>query len=466
MKKICEVCGKEFQASKSRIKTCSRGCGIKLKNITLKYQKYPFVKICEICGKEFEINHYSRKNVRTCSKECTLTSMKNNLRKVKDKKICEVCGKEFEINNYNSRRTCSKECRTKINSIIRKTKYIEQINNLSNTLNFTFDRETYINTIGKKILLKCNKCGTINEPLSGNFLKGDYINCTKCGNRRTSSGETELTEFIQSLGFQVEKKKFNWGEIDCFIPSLNIGFEYNGCYWHSDLQKDKNYHYDKVTAAQEEGIRLIMIWEYEWINSNRQIKSYIKAQLGLCEHRIYARNCIVRECNYQEIKHLLEYHQQGKTTGSKYYGIEHNNEIILAMIFQKPEGNKLNRFKNEKDSDAWTIKREICKEGYSIVGGKSKVFSLFVKENNPDKVLSYVDRSKFTGKSYQIMGFELEKICEARYDWVYKYTLEFKKRQPAIYKEMMTLYNENKVFRVYDSGRYKYVWKQQKTHRI
>jgi hypothetical protein len=278
----------------------------------------------------------------------------------------------------------------------------------------------------------------------------DYIDTT------STIPEKELADFINSLGFETQKKRFEWGEIDILIKDKNIGFEFNGCYWHSDLKVNKNYHYDKVTNAQNEKIRLIHIWDYEWIHNRQYIESYIKAQLGLCEKRIFARKCEIKEIDFKTVKPLLEYHQQKATPANHYIGLYHENELVLVMLFSKTTKGIF----TQNPIAEWEVKREICKEGYSVVGGKSKVFNYFVKTHNPESVVSYVDRGKFTGRSYEIMGFKLDHINPARYDWIYRNGLIFKKRQPKIYKEMKQLYNENKVLRVYDSGRYCYVWKK------
>jgi hypothetical protein len=279
----------------------------------------------------------------------------------------------------------------------------------------------------------------------------DYIDS------HTSTDERKLSEYINSLGFKNRTKKIiGCGEIDIFIPDLNIGFEYNGSYWHSDSKVDKNYHYDKTTCCDNEGIRLIHIFEHEWINNQDKIKSYIKAQLGLCEKRIFARKCQVKEIDFKTAKPLLEYHQQKSTTAQHYIGLYHENELVLVMLFGRiPKG-----IFTKNPIAEWEIKREICKEGYSVVGGKSKVFKYFVRTYKPQSVASYVDRAKFTGKSYQIMGFKLDHINGARYDWVYKYSLIFKKRQPCIYKQMMKLYKEGKALRIYDAGRFCYIWEK------
>ena len=195
-------------------------------------------------------------------------------------------------------------------------------------------------------------------------------------------------------------------EVDIFIVSLNIAIEYNGSYWHSDIKKDSQYHLKKSNLLKEKGIRLIHIYDYEWINNKDNIKEYLIAQMNMINERIYARNCVVKEVGIKECKELLEYHQQGLTKAKKYYGLYYNDEIVLCMLF-----GRLNNPKQEKDVDIWEVKREICKKGVIVVGGKSKVFKVFEKENNPKKVVSFVDNSKFTGNSYIKMGFTLEKNC-------------------------------------------------------
>ena len=313
-------------------------------------------------------------------------------------------------------------------------------------------RSTYIN-------IKCVKCGEFFETTIGNICdkRGSKI-CRRC-QKSTSTGENELKDFIISCGFEIlENTKVFGVELDILIPSKQIAFEYNGTYYHNDRCKPKEYHYDKVTICMNNDIRLIHIWDYEWINNKEQIKSYIRAQLGLCENKIFGRNCEIKEIDFKTAKKLLEYHQQKATTATKYIGLYHGDELVLVMLFSKM---MKNIFTKEPIAE-WEVKREVCKEGYSIVGGKSKVFTYFVKNYKPKSVVSYVDRAKFTGKSYKIMGFKLNHINPSRYDWVYKSGLIFKKRQPKIYTEMKKLYDEDKVYRIYDSGRFCYLWNMYK----
>ena len=90
--------------------------------------------------------------------------------------------------------------------------------------------------------------------------------------RGTSNAEQALYEYIRSI-YPGEIKQHvknllkessgKYYEIDIYIPALKIGIEYNGLYWHSELQKEKNYHFKKSKLADALGIRLINIYEDE-----------------------------------------------------------------------------------------------------------------------------------------------------------------------------------------------------------
>jgi hypothetical protein len=489
----CQVCGCDVFRSINEIDTTKfcrcQSCGDKIGRINLikpiNKEDYPMVldwsnfrirrdKLpckCDICGDVMylcilEINQRKKCICVKCGRN---NAKKRNLERygvenvfqseeIKEKiKITNL--KKYNVENPSQSEEI-KEKRKKTNFRNFGVEYFSQQNRELWQIEITSSKEKfeeYLKSFNKKVSSKelAKKLGfNDRSSILDYIIKYDlwnYIDST------SSYPEKELSEYINSLGFDTIKKRLkSCGEIDIFIPKLNIGIEYNGVYWHSDIRKDKNYHYNKTTCCYNEGIRLIHIFDYEWINNQDKIKSYIKAQLGLCEKRIFARKCEIREIDFKTAKPLLEYHQQKITTAQHYIGLYHENELVLVMLFGRiPKG-----IFTKNPIAEWEIKREICKEGYSVVGGKSKVFKYFVRNYNPQSVVSYVDRAKFTGKSYQIMGFKLDHINGARYDWVHRGDKTFKKRQPKIYKKMMELYKEGKVYRIYDAGRFCYLWKK------
>lgn len=87
--------------------------------------------------------------------------------------------------------------------------------------------------------------------------------CNKINGR--SLKENDMVNYIRSIytGEVITKYRDKY-EIDCYLPELNIGFEFNGTYWHSDKFKDKNYHIQKNLHFLEKGIYIYHIWEYNW----------------------------------------------------------------------------------------------------------------------------------------------------------------------------------------------------------
>lgn len=102
-------------------------------------------------------------------------------------------------------------------------------------------------------------------------------------------------------------------ELDFYIPDNNLALEFNGDYIHSvNYGKSADYHLNKTKLCQEKGIRLIHIFEHEWLMKKDIIKSIISSALGIYKNKIYARECEIREVNSKEARIFLEEnHLQG-----------------------------------------------------------------------------------------------------------------------------------------------------------
>ena len=225
-----------------------------------------------------------------------------------------------------------------------------------------------------------------------------------------SEGEKELFDYIKSLVkddvisnerkiLGVDGKKI---ELDIFIPSKMIAFEYNGTYWHSiDNVKDRRYHLNKTLECEKCGIRLIHIWDFEWLFENEKIKSFIRNVLQE-KTRIFARKCEVKKVDLMEEKAFLkDNHLQGYKKSLVCYGLYYNNELLQIMSFCK------SRYRKSVD---YELLRLCTKRNYPIVGGTDRLFFHFVKEYNPQTIISYCNREKFTGNVYNQLGFESEQL--------------------------------------------------------
>lgn len=132
-----------------------------------------------------------------------------------------------------------------------------------------------------KCTCKKNHDYNIKINLFHNRLSHNIDTCTICypENSISSEKETQLLIFIKQnyKGTIIEndRKILNGKELDIYLPDLNIAFEYNGLYWHSNIYKNDNYHLTKMIDYLNKNIQLIHIWEDDWVHNQISIKDKI-----------------------------------------------------------------------------------------------------------------------------------------------------------------------------------------------
>jgi hypothetical protein len=281
----------------------------------------------------------------------------------------------------------------------------------------------------------------------------------------------EVRDFILSLGIECFSRKFNYDnktmEIDCFIPKYNLGIEYCGEYWHSEEIKGKKYHQEKTLWAQKQNIKILTIFENEWINKKEIIKSIIKNNLGLTENKIMARKCIVKEIfNYEANQFVDKNHIQGKCNSSVNIGLFYKDELKQIISFSKSRFNK--KFQ-------WEITRISTELGCNVTGGVSKLFSYFKENYKPQSIISYCDLRFSNGDIYKKLGFEFLHISMPNYWYKKKDDNTFFSRQKfqkhklekilpffdVNLSEKENMKNNNYIC-VYDAGNFSFIWKDQK----
>ena len=187
-------------------------------------------------------------------------------------------------------------------------------------------------------------------------------------------------------------------ELDIYLPNINIAIELNGMYWHSELQgKDKNYHLNKTNRCEAMGIRLIHIWDYEWNKTPDIIKSLLSLILQHTANKYDARKCTIKKITQLESYRFLEdNHLQGGIYAPIRLGLFHNNILISLAIFAK------SRYARDID---YELIRFVNKTNCVVRGGFGKLIKYFTT-NYQGSLMSYVDKSKFIGNSYNALGFK------------------------------------------------------------
>lgn len=248
-------------------------------------------------------------------------------------------------------------------------------------------------------------------------------------------------------------------EIDLYDEKKNIGIEFNGDYWHNEMYKDKLYHQEKSLLAESKGIFLYHIFEYEWNTKKEQILNQLNNLLGINEHKIYARKCIIKEINNNDKTQFLEsYHMQGDDKSSVKLGLYYENELVSIMTFCKPRFNK---------NYEWELSRFCSKSNCNVVGGASKLFKYFIDNYNPKSIISYSNISHTRGNLYKTLGMTLQGISNPNYVWckngetLSRYQCQKHKLLEQGFEgnsETEIMHNRG-YYRIYDCGNKVWIWK-------
>lgn len=376
---------------------------------------------------------------------CYLTS-NDGIEKIKQYRL-EKYGKPYNNNPEKAAKTrlerinkfgYLKNSQEKLSDEFKKYLYNKDL-----SIEFLLDNKMTLNQL--KDYFNCNSM----TPIVNWIKRYDLKNLIKSGficNRF----EIEINSILNKYEFKKDRKILNGLEIDFYSDKLKLGIEFNGTYWHSNIFKDKNYHFNKSKLAEEKGIRLIHIYEYEWLDEKQKEKiiSMLNIALNNVKTKIYARNCSVKEISNKEAKEFNnKNHLQGHRNAQVTYGLFYNNELVQLMSFSKTKYNR-----NLKDENSWEIIRGCPASNNIVIGGVSKLFKHFINDYKPTKVFSYCDFNKFDGSGYEKLGMRFIGYTGPDKLWIIDGKVI--KRQPKKYKDL----KEKSEAILYGSGSKKYLW--------
>jgi len=324
----------------------------------------------------------------------------------------------------------------------------------------------------KVITYKCSNNHTCKIDYSTfiNRLKLKTEICTICnpiGSFSNSGYEVQLRKYIKTIydgeiTYNV-KNILKQQEIDIYIPELKLGFEFNGLFWHSEYNLPKDYHLNKTEECEKNGIKLIHIFEDDWLYKNEIIKSKISNILGK-NSKINIEECEIKEISDNgTIKDFLEENHLKGFVDSKYkIGLFYNNVMMSIMTF----GNLRKKIEQTNIANKYEMLRFCSLKNMNIDTSAEHLLNYFIKKYNPIEIIGYDDRSWSDPQLYNKLGFIF--VCTTKPD--YYYIVDGKrihrhmfnkniliKRYPKLSdKTEHEIILEKKIFRIYDSGKSKY----------
>jgi len=308
----------------------------------------------------------------------------------------------------------------------------------------------------------CSTCTNIWD--SYVYHRSSGQGCPNCIPSVTSGIEAELQNFIRqawptsknNVKGLIPGRKI---EADCYIPELQIAFELNGTYWHSEKFKKRfSAHRDRFDLFQVQGIRLIQIWEDDWRDRRSVVEKMISHRLGVSAPGVGANKTVAQRITKQEAERLLEEnHIQGFTSGSEYVGLrlKATDALVAVLVATQtaPGVYKIDRYATSM----------------VVSGGFSKILTYMESLLQMNQWYTFADQLISNGDLYRKTGFRIDKVLKPDYKYLYRGKLhhKFSFRRKRFKNDPNFLWDEDKterelaeingLLRVWDAGKIRFV---------
>jgi very-short-patch-repair endonuclease len=322
-----------------------------------------------------------------------------------------------------------------------------------------------------KYPFRCKKCSNTFE--TNLRIAYEPLRCFTCNPKIDTGGqsilEKDICDYIKTLDSSIKEQDRNVIsplELDIVSETHKIAVEIDGLYWHSETsgKKNKFYHSTKRKRTNDVGYRLIQIFEDEWIEKQKIVKSRLKNIFKKNYKKIYARKCIVNEISSEaKSKFLKKYHIQGNDKSNIHLGLFYKNRLVSVMTFNPYRIALGNTAKN----NCYELARLCSVFNFSIVGGASKLLKYFEEKYKPNEILSYADKRWSEGNVYNLLGFDLIGSTQPNYWYIIKNQRKhrFAYRKSELSKLLKTFDNSltewenmqlNGHDRIWDCGHFKF----------
>lgn len=250
----------------------------------------------------------------------------------------------------------------------------------------------------------------------------------------------EICQFLHERDLYIYKVREGYGYIsvkaecsgsDRLMPLLLLEIRANS-------QEEAERQHAEASAeiarlTDESGTYPLILTEDRWSSQGEMTRSRLLAHLEIFT-QIYARNCEVRRIDKSTAQNFLEANHSYGDAACKYrYGLylrRHtgHNALRLSESNDNPDGqaiaalqpgtliavatfsNARKWIKGDKTIRSYEWTRYASLPGVRLSGGMGKVLKTFIKEVQPDDIMTYADLEWSEGKVYEQLGFTLEGV--------------------------------------------------------
>lgn len=279
----CEICGNDYENKNGFGKHLFLTHNIHTKEYYDKYLRKPGEGVCPVCGKETSFRAEWR-YLKYCSYKCAHKNESWNLNKF-HKTRSEFYKEHYELNKQKCIENKNKSTEKEAIEILNKNQItVDKIENLHNFY-------CQCNVCNTKFVIHKSKIFYLNR-LNSKF-------CEVCFPYKPKL-EDELFNYVKEIykdeTILHDRNIIKPKELDIYLPKLKLAFEFDGTYWHADprffnendiieitkrtAKEIWETDLNKIKLAENVGIKLYRIKEYDWLNNNEQIKNFIRSKIN------------------------------------------------------------------------------------------------------------------------------------------------------------------------------------------
>ena len=211
-----------------------------------------------------------------------------------------------------------------------------------------------------------------------------------------------------------------------FIPQHQLYLHLIDLQIFQNISLPNNYFQDFSEKINAQNQRIIHLWEDIYLSKTNLVESRILTMLGSFT-RLHARHCFIERIdkpaadNFLEINHLqdsvkakfkyglflkpqyIERFFGGVVCGDTDNGIQASQPKLIAVATFS--GSRTMKIGERAGTRSFELIRFATLKGHVVVGGMDKLLKAFIKEHQPNDIMSYADRDWSDGRSYEKLGF-------------------------------------------------------------
>ena len=255
-----------------------------------------------------------------------------------------------------------------------------------------------------------------------------------------------------------------------FIPENQIYLHLIDLQTFQNNALPDNYFQDFSHRINTQNQRIIHLWEDVYLSKTDLVKSRILTMLGNFT-RLHARHCFIERIDKLTADNFLKInHLQGSVKAKFKYGLflkpqyverfigrivcedtdNGNSKITVPLLIAVAtfSGGRTMKIGNRADTRSFELIRFATLQGYVVVGGMNKLLKAFIKEHQPDDIMSYADKDWSDGRSYDKLGFTKNENNLPQSFYINLKTLE---------RSSISLPLEDEYLKIFNTGSIKYI---------